>query len=89
MGVAVDDWSVEDLRKRARESIEGCGETIDEEVFDRFAERLSYVSGDFADAATYERLAAAIKGAQQPGVLSGDPARSSSARSSRDSPRRD
>ena len=38
--------------------IEDCGETIDEEVFDRFAARLSYVAGDFGDADTYRRVAA-------------------------------
>ena len=37
VGVAGDDWTVEDLRKRARSSIEACGETIDEAVFDRLA----------------------------------------------------
>src|SRR3981189_1784240 len=37
VGVAGDDWTVEDLRKRARTSIEACGETVDEEVFERFA----------------------------------------------------
>jgi glucose-6-phosphate 1-dehydrogenase len=52
--------------KRARESIEGTGETIDEKVFDRFTERLSYVSGDFTDASMYERVGAAIGGAQTP-----------------------
>jgi glucose-6-phosphate 1-dehydrogenase len=66
VGVAVDDWSVDDLRKRARTSIEGTGETIDPKVFDRLAERLSYVSGDFTDAATYERVGAAIQGAKTP-----------------------
>jgi Glucose-6-phosphate 1-dehydrogenase len=35
---------VDDLRERARTSIEGTGEQIDPAVFDRFAERLSYVS---------------------------------------------
>ena len=35
-------------------------------MFDRFAARLSYVAGDFADAATYGRVADAIKGAEQP-----------------------
>src|SRR5262249_34868127 len=40
VGVAVDDWSVDDLRKRARDSIEGTGESIDEKVFERFAKRL-------------------------------------------------
>jgi glucose-6-phosphate 1-dehydrogenase len=64
--VAVDDWSVDDLRKRARDSIVACGETLDEAVFDRFAKRLSYVAGDFADAATYERVASAIPDATSP-----------------------
>ena len=58
VGVAVDDWSVDDLREHARSAIEGTGETIDDEVFERFAARLSYVCGDFADPETFERLAA-------------------------------
>jgi glucose-6-phosphate 1-dehydrogenase len=66
VGVAGDDWTVEDLRRRARTSIEACGETIDEQVFERFAARLSYLSGDFGDSGTYERLAAAIKDAHSP-----------------------
>jgi glucose-6-phosphate 1-dehydrogenase len=66
VGVAVDDWTVDRLRKRARESIEGTGEKLDSTVFDRLAERLSYVEGDFADAATYERVADAISGARTP-----------------------
>src|SRR5580765_8144858 len=66
VGVAVDDWTVDQLKDRARESIEGTGETIDEKVFDRFADRLSYVSGDFGDDATYERVAEAIDGAKTP-----------------------
>jgi glucose-6-phosphate 1-dehydrogenase len=66
VGVAVDDWSVADLQERARTSIEGTGEKIDQAVFDRFAERLSYVSGDFTDPATYERVGAAIDGTKSP-----------------------
>jgi glucose-6-phosphate 1-dehydrogenase len=66
VGVAVDDWTVDDLKERARSSIEGTGEQLDQAVFDRFAERLSYVSGDFTDPATYERVAAAIGGATTP-----------------------
>jgi glucose-6-phosphate 1-dehydrogenase len=66
VGVAVDDWTVDQLRQRARESIEGTGEKIEESVFDRFAKRLSYVEGDFADAATYARVAEAINGAETP-----------------------
>jgi glucose-6-phosphate 1-dehydrogenase len=66
VGVAVDEWTVDQLIQRARESIVGTGEELDEAVFDRFAARLSYVSGDFSDAATYERVATAVKGASLP-----------------------
>jgi len=66
VGVAVDDWTVGDLRDRARSAIEGTGESVDAALFDRFAARLSYVSGDFADADTFERLAAAIHDAHAP-----------------------
>ncbi len=66
VGVAVDDWTVDQLKERARTSIEGTGEQLDPEVFDRFANRLSYVEGDFGDAATYDRVAKAIEGSQQP-----------------------
>src|SRR4051794_34777174 len=66
VGVAVDDWSLDQLIERARESITGTGETIDEDDFRRFAGRLSIVSGDFADDATYERVAEALDGAALP-----------------------
>jgi glucose-6-phosphate 1-dehydrogenase len=66
LGVAVDDWTVDQLVERARESIIATGEQLDEDVFKRFAGRLSYVSGDFGDAATYERVAEAIGGATMP-----------------------
>jgi glucose-6-phosphate 1-dehydrogenase len=66
VGVAVDDWSEDQLRERARTSIEASGEQIDPEVWARFASRLKYVQGDFADSATYKRVGAAIKGATRP-----------------------
>ena len=66
LGVAVDDWGVDQLVERARESIVGTGEQLDQAVFDRLAKRLSYVSGDFSDGAVYERVGEAIKGAETP-----------------------
>jgi glucose-6-phosphate 1-dehydrogenase len=66
IGVAVEDWTIDDLVKRARDSIEGSGEAIDPKVFERFTSRLSYVSGDFTDDAVYERVGAAIGDAQTP-----------------------
>ena len=58
VGVAVDDWTVEDLRERAREcdrrrrrarSTRRCSTAS--------PTRLSYVAGDFGDAATFARVA--------------------------------
>jgi glucose-6-phosphate 1-dehydrogenase len=66
VGVAVDDWSLDQLRDRAKTSIEATGEELDPTIFDRFVKRLSYVDGDFGEADTYERVAKAIEGAQQP-----------------------
>jgi glucose-6-phosphate 1-dehydrogenase len=66
VGVAVSEWSAQDLREHARAAIEGRGEQIDEDVFARLAARMSYVSGDFGDAATYERVARAVGDAGMP-----------------------
>ena len=66
VGVAHKDWTREQLVERARESIVGTGEALDPAVFERFAARLSYVQGDFADLATYRRLAAAVGSATRP-----------------------
>jgi glucose-6-phosphate 1-dehydrogenase len=66
VGVAVGDWTKAQLVDRARTSIAGTGEPLDDAVFDRLAARLSYVQGDFGDAATYGRVADAVKGADVP-----------------------
>ena len=65
-GVAVEDWTVERLRDHARESIIATGEQLDEDVFARFAARLGYVSGDFNDPGTYDRVARALGDAKDP-----------------------
>lgn len=66
VGVAFEDWTTEQLIARARESIIATGEDFDEAVFARFAARLSYVHGDFADEGTYSRVATAIASATTP-----------------------
>ena len=73
VGVAVDDWTVDDLRERAREAIEAGGEPLDPEVFDRFAARLSYLSGDFADPDDLHPPRGGAQGRAQPRLLPGDP----------------
>ncbi len=66
VGVAVDDWSVERCRDHARECIAATGQKIDDRVFARFAQRLSYVAGDFNDPSTYHDVAGAMRGAAMP-----------------------
>jgi glucose-6-phosphate 1-dehydrogenase len=66
VGVAVNDWTIDQLREHARKCIIDTGEKLDMHVFDRFAARLSYVSGDFNDAATYQRVGSAMSTAKSP-----------------------
>jgi glucose-6-phosphate 1-dehydrogenase len=66
VGVAVDDWSVDQLKERARTSIVETGEPLDDAIFERLASRFSYVAGDFSDAETYKHVADAISEARTP-----------------------
>jgi glucose-6-phosphate 1-dehydrogenase len=66
VGVAADDWTVKHLREHADDAIAATGEPVDPKVFARFAKRLSYIGGDFADPKTFERVATAISGAHTP-----------------------
>ena len=66
IGVAVDDWTIEQLIDHAHESIEATGEKIEPAVFKRFAERLHYVSGDFANEATYDAVKNALGDLKNP-----------------------
>lgn len=67
IGVAVDDWTVDDLKKRARTSIETAGkEPVDEAIFDRLAARFDYVSGDFGKPETFTELARHLSGVRNP-----------------------
>ncbi len=66
VGVAIDEWTLEQLLDHAREAIAATIEDPDEDVFARLAARISYVQGDYADPATFERVAEAIGDAKQP-----------------------
>jgi glucose-6-phosphate 1-dehydrogenase len=65
IGVASSQWTVDDLRKRARESIEAHG-GVDEASFDRLAGLLKYVDGDYADPTTFEALRLELGSAKRP-----------------------
>jgi glucose-6-phosphate 1-dehydrogenase len=66
VGVAIDDWDDEQLRRRARDAIGATVADPDEDVFSRLADRLSYVQGDYADSDTYERVGKALGDAENP-----------------------
>ncbi len=57
IGVASRAWDDDTLRSEARKALEASGRAIDDEVFDRLASNLSYVSGNYTDPTTYVRIA--------------------------------
>jgi glucose-6-phosphate 1-dehydrogenase len=65
IGVAKSGWTVEDLRKRARDSIAAHG-GIDEVAFAKLMELLRYVDGDYKDPATFKALRQALGDAKSP-----------------------
>ena len=65
IGVAKSGWTVEQLKERARASLEGRG-GADEEAFARLAANLRYVDGDYRDPATFERLRRELGEAKHP-----------------------
>jgi glucose-6-phosphate 1-dehydrogenase len=65
IGVAGRAWTDEQLRARARESLEKHG-GVDEAVFSQLAARLRYVGGDYHDPATFARLKKTLGAAAHP-----------------------
>jgi glucose-6-phosphate 1-dehydrogenase len=66
IGVAKQGWSLDDLRARAKESLETHGGGADPEAFPRLLKLLRYVDGDYADAATFTALKKELGGAALP-----------------------
>jgi glucose-6-phosphate 1-dehydrogenase len=66
IGVAREPWSKEILIGHAHDAIRSSGERWQQAPFDSLAARLSYLPGDFADGATYERLASELRSAHRP-----------------------
>jgi glucose-6-phosphate 1-dehydrogenase len=55
IGVAKAGWNLEQLRARARDSVEQQGE-LDPAAFDKLCGLLRYVDGDYNDAATFQAI---------------------------------
>jgi glucose-6-phosphate 1-dehydrogenase len=65
VGVAGRPWSVDQLRSRARESIEAHG-SLDQTAFSKMSALLGYVSGDYKAPSTFEAIRSALGPAQRP-----------------------
>ena len=65
IGVAREEWSLDQLRERARASLEHFG-GVDSDAFAKLSSLLQYIHGDYRDAATYDRLKQALKEAARP-----------------------
>ena len=66
IGVAFDDWTDDALRERARTSVAETGEPVDDAVMGQLLASLRYVSGDYRDGATFEKLRDRLDGAARP-----------------------
>ena len=65
IGVAKAGWSVDQLKARAKDSLEHHG-GLDQAAFDKMAGLLRYVDGDYANAATFTELRKQLGQAQRP-----------------------
>src|SRR5438128_6012889 len=65
IGVAKAGWKLEQLRARAKDSLEKHG-GIDPAAFDKLCGLLRYVDGDYKDPATFQSLRSELGSAQQP-----------------------
>jgi glucose-6-phosphate 1-dehydrogenase len=65
IGVANAGWNLDQLKARARDSVENHG-GLDQAAFDKLATLLRYVDGDYKDPATFQALRKELDSAQHP-----------------------
>src|SRR5437870_12083145 len=66
IGVAKAGWNVDQLRARARDSIEKHGGGVESAAFDKLCGLLRYVDGDYKNAATFQAIRKELDSAQRP-----------------------
>jgi glucose-6-phosphate 1-dehydrogenase len=66
VGVASSEWSDDELRHRALESIVDSGVKVHDDEWTERAARMRYCSGDYRDPDTYDRLAQMLEGCEHP-----------------------
>ena len=65
IGVGRSNWTVEQLRERARDSLANNG-GVDAAAFAKLSAQLRYIDGDYNDAATFQRLRTMLGDAARP-----------------------
>jgi len=65
IGVAKAGWNLEQLKERARASLEEHG-GVDPSAFSTLCDHLRYVDGDYQDVVTFQRLKQELHGATRP-----------------------
>jgi glucose-6-phosphate 1-dehydrogenase len=65
VGVAKAGWNLDQLRARAKDSLEKHG-GVDPAAFEKLSAKLRYVDGDYRDPATFEALRGQLKDAHRP-----------------------
>ncbi len=66
VGVAKQGWNLEQLKARARDSLEKHGGGVDSAAFAALTSRLRYVDGDYDDPATFAALRKELGDAKRP-----------------------
>ena len=70
IGVALDAWDVAQLQARAHDGIAKALGSVDEAAFAKLAALLHYVSGDYRNQATFDRLQGRARSGQASTLLS-------------------
>ena len=66
IGVAFTDWSDEDFKQHALQSIKDCGQKVDPKVWDAMSSKMTYVQGDYTKPETYETVKSKLGDAKHP-----------------------
>ncbi len=65
IGVAKSGWTLDQLKQRAKASVEGAG-GLDPEAFAKLTGTLKYIDGDYTDPATFRQLREQLGAAKHP-----------------------
>ncbi len=67
VGIARSDWTDDQMRDRARESVRSkLGDDVDDKMLEAMCSRVRYIAGDYTEASTWPRVADLTEGAKVP-----------------------